>query len=275
MIKRLMNAAKAAAAVEGGIANILILIFAKQFCGLFGIRGGNALEPTILAVRIVSLGLIFCSMISLMTSYYMLVDRVGLAVGVTFLKDGILYSVLPVLGSLVLGKNGMWAAFAVAPVVALIIAMIFIRRHYGKAQFPDLLIPKHTDITVLENILSLDKCSELSEQVQKIMLEHEYSKKQSMKAALFVEEIGRTIIEKNKDNKHAVLVEISLMFEKTSVLLVERDAGKVFDITDPDIKIDGLSSFILSGLMESHKEKAYQTTTGYNRNMIRFYKNED
>ena len=71
------------------------------------------------------------------------------------------------------------------------------------------------------------------------MLEHEYSKKQSMKAALFVEEIGRTIIEKNKDNKHAVLVEISLMFEKTSVLLVERDAGKVFDITDPDIKIDG------------------------------------
>ena len=275
MIKRLMNAAKAAAAVEGGIANILILIFAKQFCGLFGIRGGNALEPTILAVRIVSLGLIFCSMVSLMTSYYMLVDRVGLAVGVTFLKDGILYSVLPVLGSLVFGKNGMWAAFAVAPVVALIIAMIFIRWHYGKAQFPDLLIPKHTDITVLENILSLDKCSELSEQVQKIMLEHEYSKKQSMKAALFVEEIGRTIIEKNKDNKHAVLVEISLMFEKTSVLLVERDAGKVFDITDPDIKIDGLSSFILSGLMESHKEKAYQTTTGYNRNMIRFYKNED
>ena len=63
-------------------------------------------------------------MISLMTSYYMLVDRVGLAVGVTFLKDGILYSVLPVLGSLVFGKNGMWAAFAVAPVVALIIAMI-------------------------------------------------------------------------------------------------------------------------------------------------------
>ena len=31
-----------------------------------------------------------------------------------------------------------------------------------------------------------------------------------------------------------------------------------------------LSSFILSGLMEAHREKAYLITTGYNRNMIRF-----
>ena len=93
-----------------------------------------------------------------------------------------------------------------------------------------------------------------------------------MKAALFVEEIGLTIIEKNKDSKSPVLVEISLLFDEESVLLIERDAGKVFDITDPDMKIDGLSSFILSALMESHKEKAYLVTTGYNRNMIRFSK---
>ena len=68
------------------------------------------------------------------------------------------------------------------------------------------------------------------------------------------------------------LAEISLLFDEESVLLIERDAGKVFDITDPNLRIDGLSSFILSGLMESHKERAYQTTTGYNRNMIRFKK---
>ena len=96
-----------------------------------------------------------------------------------------------------------------------------------------------------------------------------------MQAALFTEEIGLTIIEKNKDSKSPVLAEISLLFDEGSVLLIERDAGKVFDITDPDMKIDGLSSFILSGLMESHKEKAYQTTTGYNRNMIRLNKNEE
>ena len=48
------------------------------------------------------------------------------------------------------------------------------------------------------------------------------------------------------------------------------DSGKLFDITDPDLHIAGLSSMFLSGLMESHREKAHLVTTGYNRNMIRF-----
>ena len=275
MIKRLMNVAKMAAAVEGVIANLLIILFTKQFCGLFGIKEGAALEPTVMAVRIVSFGLIFCSMVSLMTSYYMLIDRVGLAVGVTFLKDGVLYSVLPIVGSLLMGKTGMWAAFALSPVLALIITMIFIRWHYGKASFPNLLVPKHADIVVFDGVFTPEMCSVLSEKVQNTLNERGYSKKQSMKAALFTEEIGLTIIEKNKDSKSPVLAEISLLFDEGSVMLIERDAGKVFDITDPDMKIDGLSSFILTGLMESHKEKAYQTTTGYNRNMIRLYKNEE
>ena len=272
MIKRLMNVAKMAAAVEGVIANLLIILFTKQFCGLFGIKEGAALEPTVMAVRIVSFGLIFCSMVSLMTSYYMLIDRVGLAVGVTFLKDGVLYSVLPIVGSLLMGKTGMWAAFALSPVLALIITMIFIRWHYGKASFPNLLVPKHADIVVFDGVFTPEMCSVLSEKVQNTLNERGYSKKQSMKAALFTEEIGLTIIEKNKDSKSPVLAEISLLFDEGSVMLIERDAGKVFDITDPDMKIDGLSSFILTGLMESPKEKAYQTTTGYNRNMIRFSK---
>ena len=272
MIKRLMNIAKMTAAVEGVIANLIVFLFARQFCGFFGIKDGATLEPTVMAVRIVSFGLIFCSMVSLMTSYYMLVDRVGLAVGVTFLKDGVLYSVLPVAGSFLLGKTGMWAAFALSPVLALIITSIFIRWHYGKESFPSLLVPKHADIVVLDSVLTPEKCSELSERVRKTLNDRGYSKKQSLKAELFTEEIGLTIIEKNKDSKTPVLVEISLLFDEDSVLLIERDAGTVFDITDPNLKIDGLSSFILSGLMEAHKEKAYQTTTGYNRNMIRFYK---
>ena len=44
----------------------------------------------------------------------------------------------------------------------------------------------------------------------------------------------------------------------------------IFDVTDPELKIDGLSSFVINGLLNAQKEKAYLTTTGYNRNMIRF-----
>ena len=81
-------------------------------------------------------------------------------------------------------------------------------------------------------------------------------------------------MEKNKQEKKPVLIEFSLFFEEDSVLIIERDSGKLFDITDPDLRIDGLSSLIISGLMESQKEKAYLVTTGYNRNIIRFRREE-
>ncbi|MBR5756718.1 MAG: hypothetical protein IKX96_04070, partial [Firmicutes bacterium] len=84
------------------------------------------------------------------------------------------------------------------------------------------------------------------------------------------EEIGLTVLERNKQAKKPVLIELSLFFDPDSVLIIERDSGELFDITDPDLKIQGLSGFIINGLMQAHEEKAYLVTTGYNRNMIRF-----
>ncbi len=69
-----------------------------------------------------------------------------------------------------------------------------------------------------------------------------------------------------------ILIELSLFLEGDSVLIIERDSGMLFDLTDPNAQIKGLSGFILSGMMDAHKERAYLVTTGYNRNMIRFTK---
>ena len=267
MIRRLMRSAVKAALVEGLIANLLVFLFAKQFCGLFGISGGDALLPSVKAVRIASLGMVFCSAVSLTTSYYMLIDHVWLSVGITVLKDGVFYSVLPILGSVLLGDTGMWAAFAVAPLIALALSFLFIRFRYGKARFPYLLDASSTDIVVIEDTLTPESCAQLSERVDAAIREREYSQSTATKAALFAEEIGLTILEKN--GKKPLQAELSLFFEKNSVLLIERDSGVIFDITDPELKIDGLSSFAINGLLNAQKEKAYLTTTGYNRNMIR------
>lgn len=270
LIRRLMRAAAKAAVIEGLIANALLFIFAKQFCGLFGIAGGAALLPSVNAVHVVSLGMVFCSVFSLTTSYYMLVNHVGLSVGITMLKDGLLYSILPLIGSALFRETGMWAAFAVTPALALALSFLFIRLRYGEARFPYLLENTDTEIIVMEDILTSEGCARLSERVQAAMQEHGYPTRTAALAALFTEEIGLTILEKNTEKKKPILTEISLLFEKDSALLIERDSGEIFDLTAPDQAVSGLSSFILSGLMEAHKEKAYLTTTGYNRNMMRF-----
>lgn len=109
-------------------------------------------------------------------------------------------------------------------------------------------------------------------QVASSLVSHNYPKETVNRAALFTEEIGLTIIETNKQSKKPLLIELSIFYEADNVLIIERDSGKLFDLTDPDNHIKGLSGFTLSGLMEAHNEKAYLVTTGYNRNMIRFFR---
>ena len=274
LIKRVMKAGIKAALIEGIIATAFIWIFAKQFCGLFGITDSTVLEPSMSAIRIVSLGFVFCSAVSLMTSYYMLIDRIGMSVCVSCIQNGLLYILLPITGSLLLGASGMWSGFAVAPALTLIGTLLFVYLRFGRDNFPFILNDMNTEIVVMENTLTKDNTVSLSECVGESLLSHQYTKAEANRAALFVEEIGLTVLEKNRQAKKPVLIEFSLFFEPDSVLIIQRDSGELFDLTDPDLHIEGLSSFILSGLMEAHKEKAYLVTTGYNRNMIRFSRSE-
>ena len=275
LIKRVMRAGLKAAVIEGLAATTLICIFAKQFCGLFGITGGEALGPSITAVRIVSLGFVFCSVISLTTSYYMLIDRIGMSVCISCFQNGLLYILLPIAGSFILGINGMWAGFAIAPVFTLVGALLFVYLRFGKENFPFLLGDLDSEIEVIDDVLTTENTAILSKRVEESLISHQYSKKDVSRAALFVEEIGLTILEQNKQSPKHILIELSLFYEADSVLIIQRDSGKLFDITDPDLQVGGLSGFILSGLMEAHQdETAYLVTTGYNRNMIRFSRSE-
>lgn len=270
LIKRVMRSGIKAAIIEGAAATVLIWIFAKQFCGLFGVTDEAALASAIPAIRIVSLGFIFCSTVSLTTSYYMLIDRIGMATCVACFQNGLLYILLPIAGSLLFGIYGMWAGFVVAPILTLICALLFVYLKFGKDNFPFLLKDMDAEILVMEDTLTPESAASLSVQVKNSLQSHQYSIETANSAALFTEEIGLTILECNQPSKKPILIELSLFFEDDYVLIIERDSGKLFDLTDPDAEVRGLSGFTLSGLMKAHDEKAYLVTTGYNRNMMRF-----
>ncbi|MBO4782881.1 MAG: hypothetical protein J5522_10825 [Lachnospiraceae bacterium] len=270
LIKRVMKSGIKAAIVEGAVATVLIWVFAKQFCGLFDVTDSTSLSSAIPALRIVSLGFVFCSVVSLTTSYYMLIDHIGMATCTACFQNGLLYIILPILGSILFGINGLWAGFVIAPILTIIIAMLFVRLRHGKDNFPFLLKGMTSDIVVIDSTLTPETAASLSEQVGDILRLHQYTSETANRAALFIEEIGLTILECNKQAKKPILIELSLFFEDDHVLMIERDSGILFDLTDPDAETKGLSGFVLSGLMEAHDEKAYLVTTGYNRNMIRF-----
>ena len=272
LIRRVMRSGIKAAVIEGLAATALIWAFARQFCALFGITGGEALAPSIAALRIVSLGFTFCSLVSLTTSYYMLIDHIGMATCIACFQNGLLYILLPVLGALVFGMGGMWSGFVAAPILTLICAFLFVYLRFGRKNFPFLLHDMGSEIEVMDDTLTPETAAALSERVGSCLRSHRYPNQMVNRAALFIEEIGLSILEINKQAKKPILIELSLFLENDSVLIIERDSGALFDLTDPDAQIKGLSGFILSGMMEAHKEKAYLVTTGYNRNMIRLGK---
>ena len=127
-----------------------------------------------------------------------------------------------------------------------------------------------SEIIVMEDTLTPESATVLSRQVASSLDSHHYTKEITNRAALFTEEIGLTILESNQQSKKPILIELSLFYEADNVFIIERDSGKLIDLTDPDNQLKGLSGFTLSGLMEAHNEKAYLVTTGYNRNMMRF-----
>ncbi len=270
LIRRVMRSGIKAAVIEGAAATVLIWVFARQFCALFGITDVSALSPSMTALRIVAVGFTFCSVVSLTTSYYMLIDRIGMATCIACFQNGVLYILLPILGAFLFGINGMWAGFAASPILTLAAAMLCVYLRFGKENFPFLLKDMGSEIEVLDDTLSPESAAGLSDRVRSSFLSHQYTRATANNAALFVEEIGLTILERNRDAKKPVLIELSLFFEEGSVLVIERDSGILFDLTESDVHIGELSSFILSGLMEAHQEKTYLVTTGYNRNMIRF-----
>ena len=169
-----------------------------------------------------------------------------------------------------MGENGMWAAFAISPLLATILTLLYIRLRYGAKRYPYLLEEDGNDIVILEDVLKPESCARLSALVSKAITERGHAKEMANRAALFTEEILLTALEKNKTRKRQLQVELSLLFDKNSVRLIERDNGEIFDDTDQNMRVDGFSSYVLSRMMAVHQEKVYLTTTGYNRTMVQF-----
>lgn len=272
LIRRLMKSAEKTAFIEGILTTILLFIAAPLFARLFGVEDESLLVPAVAAIRIICLTLTAMSLFALETSYYLYTDRIGFAVLTVCVTDGPMYAVLPIVFALIFGVNGLWIGFALAPVLGLILPLFILKCRKGKEGFPLYLDWADTRITVFDSVLGKDRLSDISVKVQAELTEQGYDKSSAMKAALFTEEIGATLLEQNGDKK--IWVEYSLLYDKESVRLIIRDTGKIFDVTDPDLQVKGLSSFVISGLLNAQKEKDYIPTTGYNRNIIRFYKNQ-
>ena len=142
--------------------------------------------------------------------------------------------------------------------------------HAIQVLFP-LLLPADQDhrIFIYDFDVSPETCADMSRTADEALRSCPYSRKTRMLAGIFIEDMLMLFFDKNGE-KGGLHAECTIIAEPGGVRLILRDSGAVFDATDEDAFPDSFRQYVVANLMSVQENKAYLTTTGYNRNELFF-----
>lgn len=259
-VRTVMSAALWAGLVEGLLMMAVLLLFPRQIAALCGLTDPAHIGNSVFAIRCLSAVTVPLAMAGIFNSYYMFVERPVFAAVVTFLC----YFVLPVacisIGS-IFGEGGVWVGLGVGSFVGLVFTSLIIVALCGVRMFP-LLLPRDRDARIHVFNLWLDdrQIVDVSRRVGELP-------GVPMQASLLVEEV--LMVVKDRARGRRLLGEVTVDLN-SGVLVTLRDDGEIFDITDADLQITSLRSYLVASMMCAHDGRTNLITTGFNRNIFRF-----
>lgn len=266
-VRMMMRVADWWAVAEGLALTALLAAFPGIVVRMVGIDDPVLAAESATAVRFVSLGLVFYSVVYLYNSYYIFISHELLAVAVTVLNG----LVMPVAAVALFGHLGLrwvWASLAAAPVAAMAACAAWLVFRYGRGRFP-LLLPRDRDakITMFDLALCERDIAETSAKVAERLKSEHVDPSKAMRASLMTEEVLMAVRDRNAGRD--VIAEVTLDLND-GVQLTIRDSGEIFDITDTDARISSLRAFLVASVMERQPVRKNLVTTGFNRNVFRF-----
>jgi Na+-driven multidrug efflux pump len=270
-VRTVMRAATCVATLFGGVVLTILMCWPQVVVGLLGIDDPNLVPASCTAVRIVASGLVCTALVLLFNSYYLFIEREWLACSLTVLANLVVpVALFPVCGKL-FGINGVWAALGIAPVATALLFCAFLLVRYGRRQFP-LLLPNDREVNlhVLNLILSEKEIADASKKVGEILTAAAAPQSTVLRAALMVEEVLMAV--KDRNGERPVRAEVTLDLNGSEAVLILRDDGEVFNITDADARITSLRTYLVASVMEYQPKRMNLTTIGYNRNIFKFEK---
>jgi len=272
-VKKCYCLSQKTAVVEGVVLTLLMFLVAPFVVKLYDISDPVAFSYPVGGVRIEVLGLVFVSLLYMLSSYYLLIDRIKLGVMMCALRDVLVVTPLCVILGYFFGIYGMFAGIAISPAVAYVILVLYIRLRYGKDNYPLLLSEKLKDFRHEFYELKLDPKSIVGtqQQVEKYLDENGVDRKIVSRAKLLIEDLYMLVYEKNGVDK-AVYAECTVIIRDTGVQIITKDDGVLFDLSSDDVVAGSIVEYMVSGYMEKLKDnRKYLTTMSYNRNTFRIY----
>ena len=267
LTKRVMRAALWTALAEGGGVMLLLLAFPDLMLMLVGIDSASTVPEARFAVRLVSVALLGLALVLLFNSYYVFIGREKLSAIMTLLAVlGLPVATFPLFGS-VWGAHGVWTALGLSPALALGVVALYVLARGGRRGFP-FLLPHDREDAIRVFDLDLDPATicGASASVGAHLEAKGVDGRRASKAALLVEEALMIVRDRNSGKSIKAEVTVDL---NDGLMLVLRDDGEIFNITDADARVSSLRGYLVSNLMTVIPSRRNLTTTGFNRNIFK------
>jgi len=257
------------AVVAGFFAMAVVLLFAPQIVSFYGIGPGEVADRGVWALRVCALVLPVASLLAFLCSHYLVVGHVRLAAAETVLEEFLLTALAALGLGLVFGFHGIWIGIPVGSVLTLTIVCVYGRRA-ARGGSP-LLLPsagdrEHIDFSLVP---SEKNAVAVRDRVGGVLRARGVREESVGRVMLMVEEFVMSVADENGKSRR-VLAEVSLVIDGDSVRVIFRDTGRIRDATDPDARVSGLRSFVLTGLLQLCEKRHYLTAVGCNRSVLSF-----
>lgn len=265
-LKSSFSLANKTALIEGNAVTLVMIIIAPFVPGFLNVADPVLAGWVVKGVRLIALGSTFLSLLYLLTTYYLVIERIILGLAACTLRDALFSITFAVSFGSGFGIWGMFIGLATAPAAAYALLMLFIRIRYGKDDCPLLL----SKISGSNNCYLFSLSTEPNEiiaaqsKAEAVLKRHGVNKKTITRVILLIEEMYVLIRQTNSGK--AVLAECTMILRDDGVQLISKDDGVSFDMADEDVSTVSLAAYTVASYLEKKDySNRHLTTMSFNR----------
>ncbi len=265
-LRNIYSLVQKAAIVEGIIVTIVLILIAPLVPKVLDVTQPELVYWVVEGVRMTALGSTFVSLLYLLTSYYLVIERIALGLVSCALRDIIFsISLVMVLGG-IWGIFGMFMGLVLAPALAYGCLLLYLTIRYGREDCPLLLSGiSGGDNSFLFNLRTEpDEIISVQGEVCELLKGRNVDSRTITRVSLLIEELYLFIRQMNDDK--AVLSECSIFLKPDGVQIISKDEGVSFDMADEELSAKSLSAYTIASYLEKRDfGNRHLTTMSFNR----------
>ncbi|MCR5788969.1 MAG: hypothetical protein K6G83_03695 [Lachnospiraceae bacterium] len=268
-VRKIWRLAVTTAMIEGTGMALLLAALSPVLPGVLGITDPGLHHTASTGIILMAPGMPFVCLLYLLPAYYLLLDRISLSFWVSAMRDvAVLLPSLLLLG-MIFGIYGVFAGFAVGPMLALLVALIYIARRYGRENVPLLIAEREQAVKsyLFELRVFPEEIMKVRDAFAAVLSENGVPEKAVVRSTLVFEELFMMVYENNPAGNVQGEAALTISQEKLSIIM--RDNGVPLNLMDQNLEVSSIRCYIVPGLLSHwcHNEK-HLMTMSFNRNML-------